>query len=40
MNLKINILTEERITNLDIFLYFIIILKNKSQKIVLIAVAD
>ena len=32
MNLKINILTKERITNLDIFLYFIIKFLKKSQK--------
>ena len=37
MNLKINILNKERITNLGIFLYFIINLK-KITKIVLIAV--
>ena len=37
MNLKINILTKERITNLDIFLYFII---KKNHKNSLTAVAE
>ena len=40
MNSKINILTKERITNLDIFLYFVINLKKIITKIVFIAIAD
>ena len=40
MNLKINILTKERITNLDIFLYFIIIFFKKKHKNNSIVVAE
>ena len=32
MNLNINILTKERISNLDIFLYFIINLENQKNR--------